>query len=292
MPAQKHQLRPKKSMKDELAKERRRLDVQVEGAKRAADVRWAAQVKSAVDNVMEARYRQEQEVAQARKKVEDRTRKEASRLMEERRRLDEEVRRAERAAERVWWDKKRDVERRTEKVESWVKVEVKAEGSGSLERDDDVAERLPREPEKRQKAIKQEERKQEEKQRARTEAKQDQTACMKKAWTAYETRWQVIVASRAQSPLSFSSIAWPMCKAPEHASDITESRVRRFFLSRAHSVGVSRKDRIRAALRRWHPDKFNVVLSRVDSVDRMDVERGAVLVARLLNDMLEKEKGS
>jgi hypothetical protein len=65
--------------------------------------------------------------------------------------------------------------------------------------------------------------------------------------------------------------------------------IREFLLSPAHSSEVSSKDRIRTALRRWHPDKFARVLGSVVESDRDDVADGVGIVVRCLNEMLERE---
>jgi len=49
------------------------------------------------------------------------------------------------------------------------------------------------------------------------------------------------------------------------------------------------KERIKSALRRWHPDRFGRVLGRVDEKDKEAVERGVGIVARCLNDLLAQE---
>ncbi|KAI0000377.1 hypothetical protein BJV77DRAFT_958884 [Russula vinacea] len=65
--------------------------------------------------------------------------------------------------------------------------------------------------------------------------------------------------------------------------------IREFLLSPAHSPDVVAKDRIRAALRRWHPDKFARVLSQVVESDKDAVAEGVGIVVRCLNEMLERE---
>jgi hypothetical protein len=62
-----------------------------------------------------------------------------------------------------------------------------------------------------------------------------------------------------------------------------------FLLSPAHSPEVVPKDRIRAALRRWHPDKFARVLGQVVENDKDAVAEGVGIVVRCLNEMLERE---
>ncbi|KAI0063601.1 hypothetical protein BV25DRAFT_395776 [Artomyces pyxidatus] len=107
------------------------------------------------------------------------------------------------------------------------------------------------------------------------------------AWAAYDRQW--ITLSRSAVPLTFRTIPWPMTGAPRNAWDITAEAISRFVLSPAHSEGISRKERIRRALLRWHPDRFGRLLGRVDERERAMVERGVGVVARCLNDMMAKE---
>lgn len=48
------------------------------------------------------------------------------------------------------------------------------------------------------------------------------------------------------------------------------------------------KDRVRSALRRWHPDRFGRILAKVRDEDKARVEEGVGLVVRCLNDLLER----
>ncbi|KAH9176570.1 hypothetical protein EDB89DRAFT_1938734, partial [Lactarius sanguifluus] len=109
------------------------------------------------------------------------------------------------------------------------------------------------------------------------------------AWKAYERQWAAIVIGKDDSPLTFRSVPWPMTLPPRSAREVTSEAVAKFILSHAHSEGVSRKDRIKSALRRWHPDRFGRILDRVDVKDRAAVERGVGIVARCLNDLLARE---
>ncbi len=110
------------------------------------------------------------------------------------------------------------------------------------------------------------------------------------AWTAYERRWAAISVGNDNSPLKFKSIPWPTTIPPRSAREVTSEAVAKFIMSHAHSEGASRKDRIKSALRRWHPDRFGRVLRRVDEKDRAAVERGVGTVVRCLNDLLAQEK--
>ncbi|KAF8263493.1 hypothetical protein EI94DRAFT_1740687 [Lactarius quietus] len=110
------------------------------------------------------------------------------------------------------------------------------------------------------------------------------------AWKAYESHWATIATGNDNSPLRFRSVPWPMTLPPRSEREVTSEAVAKFILSHAHSEGVSRKDRIKSALRRWHPDRFGRILNRVDVKDRAAVERGVGTVVRCLNDLLAREK--
>ncbi|KAI0298631.1 hypothetical protein BC826DRAFT_887994, partial [Russula brevipes] len=86
--------------------------------------------------------------------------------------------------------------------------------------------------------------------------------------------------------LRFKSVPWPTIVPPRNVADITPAAISKFIFSSAHSEGMSRKERIKNALRRWHPDRFGRVLSRVDEKDKGAVERGVGVVARCLNELL------
>lgn len=115
----------------------------------------------------------------------------------------------------------------------------------------------------------------------------------KQLWATYESRWASIAGSssakKRTEPLTFRSIPWPMFVQPENVEDISPARITLFVLSLSHSEGQSRKERIKAALRRWHPDRFGRWIARVDECDRRKVEEGAGIVVRCLNDLLERD---
>lgn len=125
--------------------------------------------------------------------------------------------------------------------------------------------------------------------RLRAKAARDETE--KEAWRRYEERWTALNPSAEPSsePLSFKSIPWPVFSMPGKAEDITPARVAMFLLSPNHSNDQSRKERIKAALRRWHPDRFGRILLRVAEEDKKEVEEGVGIVARCLNNLMERE---
>ena len=145
-----------------------------------------------------------------------------------------------------------------------------------------------------------------EEQRRRQERTRRRAREVASAWRTYEARWALLSQRQPElgllSALTFERIPWPVV-ADTPLLDSGASRkhpevllryeaIREFLLSSAHSPDVSSKDRIRTALRRWHPDKFARVLSQVIESDRDAVAEGMGIVVRCLNDMLEKENQS
>jgi hypothetical protein len=106
-------------------------------------------------------------------------------------------------------------------------------------------------------------------------------------WRTYEARWANI--ANHSEPLTFRTIPWPLVSRPTSAKDIMPAEITAFLLSPLHSQSQTRKDRIRSALLRWHPDRFRKYLLKVVEEDREAVEEGAGIVARILNDLSERE---
>lgn len=125
-----------------------------------------------------------------------------------------------------------------------------------------------------------------EKRKKEHEEKHRKARAMVKAWKEYEERWAKIAGNTGEQ-LSFATIPWPTGKNPTDVTGITKENVRGFLLSHHHSKDVSSKDRIRAALKLWHPDKFKRILDRVEETERARVEEAAGVVARCLNGLME-----
>ncbi|KAA1476778.1 hypothetical protein DENSPDRAFT_785529 [Dentipellis sp. KUC8613] len=112
------------------------------------------------------------------------------------------------------------------------------------------------------------------------------------AWAVYEQRWAELNAALgagAPDPLTFAGVPWPVREAPRQADDLRPQAIKGFVLAAAHSPGVPKRERIRRALKRWHPDKFARVVDRVEDGEKEAVRAAAGVVVRCLNDMLEKE---
>jgi hypothetical protein len=107
------------------------------------------------------------------------------------------------------------------------------------------------------------------------------------AWDKYEAGWQALSAST--TPLGFEDIPWPTKSTPTEPSDITPFAIVNLLLSPYHSHKQTRKERLRNAQLRWHPDRFRRLLNRVKEEDKEAVEEGVGIIARCLNDLMSKE---
>lgn len=107
------------------------------------------------------------------------------------------------------------------------------------------------------------------------------------AWHNYEMRWAGLAA--LTEPLAFSDIPWPLVSAAGDVESIMPAKIVAFLFSPLHSQSLSRKEKIRNAQLRWHPDRFQRLLKRVAEEDKAIVEEGVGVVARCLNDLMARE---
>lgn len=108
------------------------------------------------------------------------------------------------------------------------------------------------------------------------------------ACAKYESRWSSLTSSTES--LDFKTIPWPLIIPPKSTADITQDAVVAFLFSKHHSQEQSRKERIRSAQLRWHPDRFRRFIGRVSETEKANVEEGVNIVAWILNELMEKEK--
>jgi len=103
------------------------------------------------------------------------------------------------------------------------------------------------------------------------------------AWARYEKGWEDLAKSEQ---ITFCTIPWPLASTPKTLEQLTAmaQEIGSFLLSPLHSEGQTKKERIRKAQLRWHPDRFRL-LGKVESTERAAVEAAAGIVARCLNDL-------
>ncbi|KAJ7755289.1 hypothetical protein DFH07DRAFT_490471 [Mycena maculata] len=111
-------------------------------------------------------------------------------------------------------------------------------------------------------------------------------------WEDYERRWTAL----ARTPeVRFTDVPWPVCPSenrPVALADLTVNRVEDFLLAglKVRGCTVTKKERVRSSLLRWHPDKMTSVLARVVEGDSETVREGihaVVLCLHQLNSRVE-----
>lgn len=111
-------------------------------------------------------------------------------------------------------------------------------------------------------------------------------------WDAYQTRWHALLASTA--PIAFADVPWPVSSSTTSVSidDLTPDAIHHFVMAplRVRGNSVSRKERIRHLLLRWHPDKLSAVIARTTEQDRGVVNAGVNTVFYVLKDMQDLER--
>src|SRR3989442_14148393 len=93
-------------------------------------------------------------------------------------------------------------------------------------------------------------------------------------WEAYEDQWRALLSSNG--PITFKDIPWPLEIGPTDVKQLTPANISKFLLAslRVRQNKVTQKERIRASLLRWHPDKLASVLRRVVEGDIEAVREG------------------
>jgi hypothetical protein len=128
---------------------------------------------------------------------------------------------------------------------------------------------------------------QEERRRRAAESLQRQRSRAIQSWRNYESGWKDLLGSNAM--LDFMSIPWPSFSQVRAPVDLTSTGITDFYFSQYHSNATPRRERLRAAIRLYHPDRFRRLLSRVTLEDREMVEEAVGIVARCINDLMERE---
>ncbi|KAH7882458.1 hypothetical protein F5I97DRAFT_1910554 [Phlebopus sp. FC_14] len=105
-----------------------------------------------------------------------------------------------------------------------------------------------------------------------------------KLFEAHRSQWDKIPTLTS---LIWEDFPWPMFKRPNGPDDLTMPAVTAYMLSPIHPQDKGTKDRIKDALRKWHPDRFETShLPKVKPDERGKVSDGAGAVVRILNQLL------
>ncbi|KAJ7509446.1 hypothetical protein B0H11DRAFT_1249939 [Mycena galericulata] len=119
-------------------------------------------------------------------------------------------------------------------------------------------------------------------------------------WNTYESRWAELAGKAGRDrekarDVRFADVPWPVCPAKGQAvtlADLTVDCVEDFLLAglKVRGCTVTKKERVRSSLLRWHPDKMTGVLARIVETDVEAVREGihaVVLCLHQLNSRVE-----
>ncbi|KAB5591429.1 hypothetical protein CTheo_5146 [Ceratobasidium theobromae] len=117
---------------------------------------------------------------------------------------------------------------------------------------------------------------------------QSQAQQAREAWRVYEEQWTSLSTSNTPVRLTFHNIPWPVFTPPTSISHLNSRTIGAFVLSSLHDGGGStRRERIRNAMRLWHPDKWmGRYMTKVDPRHAQAVKDGVNAVARALTELL------
>ena len=120
----------------------------------------------------------------------------------------------------------------------------------------------------------------------------DEESRLTKLWDGYEERWGALLAT--MDPVTFADVPWPLPFVPETVDELVPAAIEEFLFGslRVRRNTVTRRERIRASLLRWHPDKVSALMSRVASKDQGMVREGIHAVFCCLMDMQDANRQS
>ncbi|KIJ51874.1 hypothetical protein M422DRAFT_223555 [Sphaerobolus stellatus SS14] len=128
-----------------------------------------------------------------------------------------------------------------------------------------------------------------------------------RAWEQYERSWEKLMKAVRPTTtftfiklsFSFQEIPWPVLhKAhpskpketiPLELKDFTPIAIAHFLLHPLRDPAKSRRDKLRDAIRHYHPDKFARFLHRIVEEDRTLVQEGVIIVTKSLNELMASE---
>jgi hypothetical protein len=114
-------------------------------------------------------------------------------------------------------------------------------------------------------------------------------------WATYERRWSDLITKTGRDrekakDVRFTDVPWPCVvegKADVTLADLTVACVQDFLLAglKVRGSTVTKKERVRSSLLRWHPDKLTSVLARVVDADVEAVRQGINVVVSSLHQL-------
>lgn len=118
----------------------------------------------------------------------------------------------------------------------------------------------------------------------------DEETRLLRLWDSYEARWRAILVDTG--PVTFGQVPWPAPVAPKAVDELVPVVIEEFLFGslRVRNNTITRRDRIRASLLRWHPDKVCGLLSRVVREEQSMVREGVHAVFRCLRVLQELDR--
>ncbi|KAJ6608309.1 hypothetical protein B0H10DRAFT_1885113 [Mycena sp. CBHHK59/15] len=109
-------------------------------------------------------------------------------------------------------------------------------------------------------------------------------------WVKYEQRWAELNARAGRAmerDIRFGDVPWPVCGKDVTPADLTADQVEDFLLAglKVRGCTVTKKERVRSSLLRWHPDKLTGVLGCIVDADLDAVRKGVNVVVSCLHQL-------
>ncbi|KAG2144107.1 uncharacterized protein EDB93DRAFT_1228412 [Suillus bovinus] len=128
--------------------------------------------------------------------------------------------------------------------------------------------------------------------RIRAELKlQEEEKTKMNRWREYDERWKALITT-SDKTLAFADIPWPLLTAPRGADSFTLPAISEFLFESlsVRNNAVTKKNRIRSSILRWHPDKSSLVVGRVVAEDVDAVREGIHAVFHCLKRLQDDER--
>ncbi|KAJ7243167.1 hypothetical protein B0H12DRAFT_836925 [Mycena haematopus] len=127
-------------------------------------------------------------------------------------------------------------------------------------------------------------------------------ATLVEQWNKYEAQWADLAAKASRDrnkprDVRFQDVPWPVCPTDGQRvtlADLTVDRVEDFLLAglKVRGCNVTKKERVRTSLLRWHPDKMTSVLARIVDTDLETVRQAIHAVVLCLHQLNSKVDSS
>jgi len=128
----------------------------------------------------------------------------------------------------------------------------------------------------------------------------DEERAYLRAWEEFEKNWERLALSIRpvksfifrKISFSFSEVPWPILRGNDVAlglNDLTGPAITAFLLHPLKEPTKSRKEKLREAMLRYHPDKFGRFMHRVVPEDRQRVLDGVGIITKCLTDLMNAE---